>query len=106
MLPDMADVLDEFSQPITLLRTSEEIVDFRPVVSETQVPIEAVVRPAQKEKINPAIIDWNLKYQTVHSCQQIIIADRMVFCGIKYKAVELGDYESYGYFEALFEEIK
>lgn len=106
MLPDMSDVLDEFSQPITLIRVSQDIVNFRPVENETDVPIVAVVQPAQKEKINPTIIDWSLDYQLVHSVQEILVGDRMEYCGIKYKAVELGPYQDYGFSEALFEEIK
>lgn len=106
MLPDMSDVFDEFSQPITLKRVSQTIVDHRPVNDTTDVPIDAVVQPANKEKINPNIIDWSLDYQLVHSVQEILIGDQMVYCGIKYKAVELGPYQDYGFSEAIFEEIK
>lgn len=107
MLPDMSDVLDEFSQPlITLIRVSQDIVDFRPVDNETDVPVEAVIQPANKEKINPTIIDWALDYQLVHSRQEILVGDQMVYCGTKYKAVELGPYQDYGFSEAIFEEIK
>ena len=106
MLPDMSDTLDEYLQPLILVRTTENIVDFRPQVVETDVQTEAVVQPAQKEKVNPAIINWSLKYQLVHSKQEIILNDRMEYCGVKYKAVELGDYDAYGFYEAIFEEIK
>ena len=106
MLPDMSDVLDEFSQPITLIRVSQDIVNFRPVDNETDVPIDAVVQPAVKEKINPNIIDWSLDYKQVHSFQEILFGDQMVYCGVKYKAVELGPYQDYGFSEAIFEEIK
>jgi len=106
MLPDMADVLDEFSQSITLIRVSQDIVDFRPVNNETDVPVDAVIQPANKEKVNPNIIDWSLDYLQVHSCQEILIGDRLEYCGRKYKAVEIGPYQDYGFSEAIFEEIK
>lgn len=106
MLPDMADVLDEFSQPITLKRISQTIVDHRPVNDATDVHIHAVIQPANKEKINPNIIDWSLDYQLIHSKQEILVGDQAVFCGTNYKVVELGPYQDYGFSEAIFEEIK
>lgn len=106
MLPDMADVLDEFSQPITLSRITQTIVGHRPVDTATAVSIMAVVQPAQKDKINSDIIDWNLAYYQVHSKQAILVNDQMLYQGTNYKAVELAQYGDYGYYEALFEQIK
>jgi hypothetical protein len=106
MLPDMSDVLEEFSQSITLKRTTQTVVNFRPVETTVDSIIQAVVQPANKEKINPAIIDWSLKYVLVHTAEIILNNDVILYNGLNYKAVEDGDYQDYGFTEALFEEIK
>lgn len=105
-LPNMAKVLNRFAQSLSLIRVEQQIVDFRPVDTETEFEVQAVVQPAQKEKINPAIINWSLKYFLVHSKQEILLGDRMEYCGIKFKAVEVGLFGDYGFHEAIFEEMK
>ena len=74
--------------------------------NEEDISTEAVVQPANKERINPDIIDWSLEYLQVHSKITIVIDDRLTWQGKKYKAVELGNYVSYGFYEALFEQVK
>lgn len=106
MLPQMGKVLQRFLQPVTIRTVSQEIVDFRPVETEVSLITKAVVQPAQKEKLNPAIIDWSLRYLQVHSTDQMKIGDFITHSGTGYKAVELGDYNDYEYFETIFEEVK
>jgi len=105
-IPDMSDVLEEFSQPLMLSRVSQQIVDFHPVNVETKFEISAVIQPAQKEKINPDIIDWRLSYYIIHCAEKILIGDFVEYCGKKFKCIETANYSDYGFYESLFEEIK
>ena len=106
MLPQMGKVLKRFQQPVTIKTVTQTIVDFRPVENETSLTTQAVVQPAQKKKLNPAIVDWSLKYLQVHSKDPVKIGDFFTHSGTDYKAVELGDYSNYEYYETIFEEIK
>ena len=106
MLPQMGKVLKRFQQPVTIKTVTQTIVDFRPVENETSLITQAVVQPAQKEKLNPAIIDWTLRYLQMHSIDPVKIGDIITHSSTDYKAVELGDYSDYEYYETIFEEIK
>lgn len=106
MLPDMSDVLDEFLQPVSLSTVTQSIVDHRPVDTESVAAIMAVVQPANREKLNPAIVDWSLDYLQVHTKVSVKIGDFLTHSGLKYKAVELGNYSDYGYYETIFEQVK
>ncbi len=106
MLPNMSRVLIRLERPVELITVTQTIVDFKPVDVETSVSTKAVVQPAQKENLNPEIIDWSLIYKQVHSKLLVKLGDLMTVDGVKYKAVELGDYNAYGYYETIFEEVK
>lgn len=106
MLPDMAGVLDEFSRPVSLSTVTQSVVGFKPVDTESKSTIQAVIQPANKNKINPDIIDWSLDYKTMHSKIAVKAGDFFTENGVKYKAVENSDYSVYGYYETLFEEVK
>ena len=106
MLPNMAGVLDEFSRPVSLGTVTQSVVGFRPVDTESVSTIQAVVQPANKNKINPAIIDWSLDYKTMHSKIAVKVGDFFTENGVKYKAAEDGNYSSYDYYETLFEQVK
>jgi hypothetical protein len=107
MLPDMSDVLVEFSQTVTLKRVTQTIVDFHPVESVINLTIDAVVQPADKEKLNPDLVDWSLQYVLVHTVATVQINDQLIHNGILYRSVgPLGNYSDYGFHEIVFEEIK
>ena len=105
-LPDMSPTLKRFEQAILLSTVTQTIVNFLPVETEVVTDIFAVVQPAQKEKLNPSIIDWSLRYMLVHSSSTIKIGDFMTHDSIKYKAVDYGPYSDYGFNSVVFEEIK
>ena len=105
-LPDMSATLKQFEQTIQLHVVTQTVVNFRPVESEATTPIQAVVQPANKEKLNPSIVDWSLRYMLVHSSSVINIGDFMTHDGIKYKAVDYGPYSNYGFNSVVFEQIK
>ena len=102
----MGKVLKRFQQPVTIETVTQEIVDFRPVETTTRTVTQAVVQPAQKEKLNPAIVDWSLSYLQVHSIDPVKIGDIITHSSVDYRAVELGNYNNYEYYETIFEEIK
>lgn len=106
MLPNMSGVLDAFAQAITLKTIVQTVANFRPVDTPTTTTIMAVVQPANKEKISPALVDFSLDYILVHSKSAIGIGDFVVYKGATYKAIELGPYADYGFYEAICEESK
>ncbi len=105
-LPKMGKVLKRFYRPLTIRTVTQDIEDFRPVDNTQSRDTKAVVQPAQKEKLNPAIVDWSLIYLQVHSVDAIKIGDIITVDSVDYKAVELGNYKDYGFYETIFEQIK
>jgi hypothetical protein len=70
------------------------------------VTVVATVQPAQKNRINPDIINWSLKYVMVHSVEEILLGEFFKHENIIYKIVEDGDFQRYGYTDALGEQVK
>lgn len=106
MIPNVARVLDAFMEPYTIKTVTKQTTDFVSsdvVVSRT---INAVVQPAQKDKLNPDKIDWSLAYVTVHSKEPIANGDLIVYGGQDYKIIDNGDYQRFGYTEGLGEQTK
>lgn len=106
MLPDMSPALKRFEQTILLSTVTQTIVNFRPVEAEVVTEIQAVVQPAQKEKLNPSIVDWSLRYMLVHSSSAIKVGDFITHDSTKYKGVDYGPYLNYGFNSLVFEEVK
>ena len=106
MLPKMGRVLKRFERDVVLSTVTQTVVNFRPVDQETTTSIRAVLQPAQKEKLNPEIVDWSLVYKTMHTRGTVKIGDYVTEGSFKWKVVELGDYEKYGYHEAILEQVK
>lgn len=106
MLPDVSGAIDAWAQTIELQTITQTIVNYRPVNTPVKTYPLAVVQPAQKEKLNPAIVDYSLRYVTIHSKVQIKIGDFIVFDSIKYKIVDGGNFLDYGYSEVIGEEVK
>jgi hypothetical protein len=106
MLPNMANTVQRFERPVTLHTITQANVNFRPVNTPVDSAETAVVQPANKDKINPDIIDWSLDYKQMHSRFSVKLIDQVTVDGVKYKIVESGNYNAYGYYESLLEEIK
>ena len=105
-LPDMSGVLDAFSQLIPLTKKTTFTVDFDKKEECVDTTISAVVQPAQKEDLTITNVDWSKSYVLVHSKTAIDINNEITWNGRRYKIVTLGNYEDYGYFETIGEEIK
>lgn len=107
MLPDMSDVLTEWSQPIKLKTVSETTVDFVPVVAVTVADIVGVVQPADPEKLQVLQIDFSLEYIQIHSVSAMAIGQYVEWLGRDFKLVPFRKgYVQYGYTEAVGEETK
>lgn len=105
-LPNMSRTVKRFSVPVKLIKITKTIVNHKPVETEVESTIKAVVQPAQKEKLNQDKINWSLRYVQVHSIDEIAIDDIIEYKGVRYKAFENGDYNDYGYYENIMEEQK
>lgn len=106
MLPNMAEVLDDFLQPVKTKIVTVTTVDFVPTETIVETDILAVVQVAQKEKLNPQAIDWSKRYLQVHSKEPLDMRALVEYQGKDYKVFELNDYSDYGYYEAICEEVK
>lgn len=109
MIPNMSSVLIAWEIPVTLKRVTQSIVNHRPVETEVDVEIMAVVQPADMEKLNVDTIDYSLKYLQIHTrdIYTVVLNDNLIYDGLKYKAVPgVKDYSLYGYYETIFEQVK
>lgn len=106
MLPDVSDALTEWAIPVTVKTVSQATVDFEPVESVTPRTVDAVIQPAQKEKLNAEQIDWSLRYLLVHSTEPLYAGEFIEYEGEDYKIIEPGDWQLYGYTEAIAEQTK
>lgn len=107
MLPDMSDVLTEWSQPIKLKTVTETTVDFVPTRKVSVVSIMAVVQPADPEKLQVDQIDYSLEYIQIHSVSPMAIGQYVEWQGRDFKLVPFRKgFGQYGYVECVGEETK
>lgn len=107
MIPNMAEVLAEWSQPIKLKSVSTKTNDFEPVQAVTVQNIMAVVQVAEMENLNPDTIDWSRRYLMIHTKAPSLELGQVVeYQGADYKIIALNNYADYGYSEVTAEETK
>lgn len=107
MLPDMSDVLTEWSQPVKLKTVTETTVDFVPTRTVVAATILAVVQPADAEKLQVDQIDYSLEYIQIHSVTPMAIGQYIEWNGRDFKLVPFRKgYGQYGYSECVGEETK
>lgn len=107
MLPNMSDVLTEWSQPVILKTRTEATLDFVPLVTIYAANIMAVVQPADPEKLKVEQIDFSLEYIQIHSVSPMEIGQYIQWDGRDFKLVPFRKgYGQYGYTEAVGEETK
>ena len=106
MLPDVSDALDGWLSDYTIKTVTKTTVDFVEDNTVAGRTVEAMVQVAEKEKLNPAQIDWSKKYLLVHSPEQINVGEYIESGGEDYKIIEPGDWQAYGYTEAVAEQTK
>ena len=107
MLPDMSEVLTEWSQPIKLKTVTDPTIDFIPTRVVVVTDIVGVVQPADKEKLVVDQIDYSLEYIWIHSVSPMAIGQYVEWQGRDFKLVPFRKgYGQYGYAEAYGEETK
>lgn len=107
MLPDMSDVLTEWSQPVKLKTVTTTSVDFVESQAVAVADIMAVVQPADPEKLQVDQIDYSLEYIQVHSVSPMAIGQYIEWDGRDFKLVPFRKgYGQYGFVEVVGEETK
>lgn len=107
MLPDMSDVLTEWSQPVKLKTVTTTSVDFVETQAVLVFDIMAVVQPADPEKLQVDQIDFSLEYIQVHSVSPMAIGQYIEWDGRDFKLVPFRKgYGQYGFVEVVGEETK
>lgn len=107
MLPDMSEVLTEWSQPVVLKTKTEATLDFVPTIVVSATNIMAVVQPADPERLQVDQIDFSLEYIQIHSVSPMAIGQYVEWLGRDFKLVPFRKgYGQYGYTEAVGEETK
>lgn len=105
-LPNMSRAVSRWSKKIEVLRAVISTVNFEPQETIFAREIIATVQPAQKQRINPDIINWSLRYILVHSKDEMFIGEFVKHDGVVFKVIDNGDYNRYGYTESVCEEVK
>lgn len=107
MLPDMSDVLTEWSQAVKLKTVTITTVDFVETKTVVVTDILAVVQPADPEKLQVDQIDFSLEYIQIHSVTPMAINQYIEWDGRDFKLVPFRKgYGQYGYTEVVGEETK
>ncbi|MDR0454700.1 MAG: hypothetical protein LBH05_07820 [Deferribacteraceae bacterium] len=100
------NALKRFEQLVVLKKVTQTVENFEPVNSYINMPIKAVIQPANPERLNIYTVDFKLRYIKIHSISEMAVNDIIVYKNRDYILIELQDYDDYGYYEALGEEIK
>ena len=103
---DVSDTLTEWERPTVIKTVTETTVDFQPVEAVTGRTQNCVIQVAEKEKLNPATIDWSLEYLMIHSKSDIDIDELIEYEGMDYIVIERGPWHGYGYTEVVAAETK
>lgn len=107
MLPDMSDVLTEWSQAIKLKTVTITTIDFVETKTVVVADILAVVQPADPEKLQVDQIDFSLEYIQIHSVTPMAIGQYVEWDGRDFKLVPFRKgYGQYGFIEVVGEETK
>lgn len=106
MLPDMSDTLEEWALPYTVKTVTRTTVNFEPVDVVAGRTVDAVVQPAQMETLNKDQIDWSKKYLQIHSAAPIAMGEFLEYEGEDYRIIDNGNYQLYGFTEAVGEQTK
>ena len=103
---DISDALTEWERPTVIKTVTETTEDFQPVTVVTGRSQPCVIQVAEKEKLNPATIDWSLEYILIHSRSGIEIDELIEYEGMDYIVTDRGPWRGYGYVEVVAAETK
>jgi len=106
MSPNMSRTIERSAKPRTVKTVMRATVDFIETEYIESRTINAVVQPAQKDSLKSENIDWSLRYLTIHTVSQLQNGELIEYGGEDYKIIDNGNYQEYGYTEALAEQTK
>ena len=103
----MSRAVRRWSKDLEVLNIVVTTSDFQPTDVITSREVKATVQPAQKRRLNPDIIDWSLKYVQVHvDDAPVLVGEFIKHEGVVYKFIDDGDFQRYGFTDAVAEEAK
>lgn len=105
-LPNLSGPVGRWSQNVTIKTVTVTKVNFVETKHITVAPFKAVVQPADKEKLNPASIDWSREYLWFHSLSPMALGQYIQYKGEDFKLITEGNYSDYGYYEIVGEQTK
>lgn len=106
MLSNMSETVLSFSQPVTLRRGTQTVVNRKPVIAYVDEPIKATVLTPSEKDLSGLEVKTKLEYKSFHTVVSIAMGDIIVHNGTSFQIVDLWDRQDYGYSKAVGEEIQ
>lgn len=106
MLPDMSDVLAEWSVPVTLKTVTKTTVGFEPIVNIDTQPITAVCQPTDMRTLVAAQLDTSVEHWTFHSVSEFGVGQVIEHLGTNYRIAGMQAWGQYGYWEGMGERVR
>jgi len=103
---DVSDTLDCFLQAVTLKTVTITSVDFNEARTVAETPLQAVIQPADMDKLIADNIDWSLSYFQAHTKTALSVGQYINYNSKDFKIIGIKDFSDYGYYESLIEEVK
>lgn len=105
MLPNLSQVVNNFSQTVTLKKTTQTIVNYKPVNTVVESQIKATVQVASDETLKVNNLDTSKSYFTIHSTSALKVNDIVVYKGKNLKVITIRDDSDYGFYKGIGEQV-
>lgn len=105
MLPNLSQVVNNFSQTVTLKKTTQTIVNYKPVNTVVESQIKATIQVANDETLKVNGLDNSKSYFTIHSISVLKVNDIVVYKGKNLKIIIIRDNSDYGFYKGIGEQI-
>lgn len=79
--------------------------NFEKTLTNTDTTIKAAIQPTNADNINKDIVDWSLSYVLIHTKEKLELGQTLIY-NISYKIIEAHDWNDYGYYQYVGEQIK
>ena len=104
--PNMSRTIRSWATTHRVKTVTRLTVDFEPADVVVGRDVEAVVQPADKTKLNPAAIDWSLRYLQVHALTPLKGGEFIEYEGADFKLVDDTKFSENGFHLGTAEETK
>lgn len=109
MIPNMSDVVSDFTQSFIYVREVVISEGFEDTTDSIETNLIGVIQIPNDETINANKLDYSLNYRQVHIKSTLGITpktnDFIKYKNKNYKVVRVRDYAEYGYYEFIVEEV-